>query len=80
MDYWLNFSVGFFVCYIAVSQSQKRNELDVGLHINEDKDLFQPLFQNKDDSGSEAGLIFGWWELSKRKASLSVIKNRDLWR
>ena len=38
----MNFSVGSSACHIAVSQIQKRNELDVELYISEDKDLFTP--------------------------------------
>ncbi len=31
MDHWKNFSVGSSACHLAVSQIQKRNELDVEL-------------------------------------------------
>lgn len=42
MDHWMNFSVGSSACHIAVSQIQKRNELDVELYISEGS--FLPLF------------------------------------
>ena len=44
--------------HIAVSQIQKRNELDVELYIDEDKELFHSLFQNKDAIESDAHLSF----------------------
>lgn len=74
MDHWMNFSVGSSACHIAVSQIQKRNELDVELYISEDKDLFHSLFDNKDAIESDAGLTFDWRELPERKASRIVIE------
>ena len=74
MDHWMNFSVGSSACHIAVSQIQKRNELDVELYISEDKDLFHSLFDNKDDIESDAELTFDWRELPERKASRIVIE------
>ena len=74
MDHWMNFGVGSSTCHIAVSQIQKRNELDVELYISEDKDLFHSLFQNKSAIESDAGLTFDWRELPERKASRIVIE------
>ena len=72
-DHWMNFSVGSSACHIAVSQIQKRNELDVELYIPEDKELFQSLLQNKDAIENESGLQYDWRELPERKASRIVI-------
>ena len=74
VDHWMDFSIGSSACHIAVSQISKRNELDVELYINEDKDLFHFLFQNKDTIESDAGLTFDWRELPERKASRIVIE------
>lgn len=74
MDHWMNFSVGSSACHIAVSQIQKRDELDVELYISEDKDLFQSLFSNKDAIEADSGLSFDWRELPERKASRIVIE------
>lgn len=46
-NHWMNFSIGSSVCHIAVSQIQKRNELDVELFISEDTDLFHSLFEQR---------------------------------
>lgn len=72
-DHWMNFSIGSSAYCIAVSQIQTRNELDVELHINEDKDLFHHLYNNKDEIEMDAGLSFDWRELPERKASRIVI-------
>lgn len=73
-DHWMNFSVGSSACHIAVSQIQKRNELDVELYISEDKDLVHMLYDNKDAIEADAGLAFDWRELPERKASRIVIE------
>ncbi|OUZ19270.1 hypothetical protein A5869_000919 [Enterococcus cecorum] len=39
--------MGSSACHIAVSQIQKRNELDVELFISEDTDLFHSLFEQR---------------------------------
>lgn len=68
-DHWMNFSVGSSACHIAVSQIQKRDELVVELYINEDKELFRALIQNKDDIESIIGFSLDWRELPDKKAS-----------
>lgn len=85
MDHWMNFSIGSSACHIAVSQIQKRNELDVELYISEDKELFHTLFHNKDAIEADTGLTFDWRELPERKASRIIIKkdvafeDKDQW-
>lgn len=73
-DHWMNFSVGSSACHIAVSQIQKRDELVVELYINEDKELFNSLLQNKDDIEATAGFSFDWRELPEKKASRIVVQ------
>ena len=60
----MNFSIGSSACHIAVSQIQKRDELDVELYINEDKELFNFLLSNKESIENETGLKFDWRELT----------------
>ncbi len=71
-DHWMNFSIGSSAYRIFVSQIQKRNELDVELYIDEDKELFNTLLNNKSAIESDAGLTFDWRELPARKASRIV--------
>lgn len=68
-DHWMNFSMGTSGCHMAVSQIQKRNELNVELYINEDKELFKSLFQRKDAIETEIGINLDWKELPEKKAS-----------
>ncbi len=73
-DHWMDFGVGSSACHIAVSQIQKRNELDVELYISENKELFHALLQTKELIEADANLTFDWRELPERKASRIVIK------
>ena len=73
-DHWMNFSIGSSACHIAVSQIQKRDELDVELYINDDPDLYNSLLENKENIESLCGLSFDWRELPDRKASRIVLE------
>lgn len=77
-DHWMNFSIGSSAYHMSVSQIRSRSELDVELYINDDKDLFRDLFQNREAIEAEAGLSFDWRELPNRKASrILVARNVD---
>lgn len=73
-DHWMNFSIGSSACHIAVSQIQKRDELDVELYINDDPDLYNSLLENKENIELLCGLSFDWRELPDRKASRIVLE------
>lgn len=73
-DHWMDFSIGSSACHFVVSQIQKRDELDMELYINEDKDMFCSLLQNKDAIERECGFSFDWRELPERKASRIVLE------
>lgn len=49
------------------------------LYINDDKELFRTLFENRKTIENDAGLTFDWRELPERKASRIIIeKSADL--
>lgn len=66
---WMDFSIGSTSCHITVSQIIKRDELDVELYINDDKNLFQKLYNRREKIQNETGLEFKWMKLDERKAS-----------
>ena len=84
-DHWMNFSVGSSACNIAVSQIQKRDELVVELYINENKELFHSLLQNKEEIESVTGFSLDWRELPDKKASRILVThsaelaNQSMW-
>lgn len=86
LDHWLNFSIGSSACHLAVSQIQKRSELDVELYISEDATLYSVLKQHKNQIEDAAELEFEWRDLKERKASRIVLarnnvdfNDRDQW-
>lgn len=56
-DHWMNFSIGSSACHIAISQIQKRDEIDVELYITDDYDLYNSLYEHKDDIGIFINLL-----------------------
>lgn len=72
-DNWFDFSIGSSACIIRISQIRQRNELDAGIYIHEDKNLFHKFHTNKDAIENNAGLNFEWRELPEKKASRIVI-------
>lgn len=76
MDSWMDFSIGSSACHITISQIRKRDELYIELYINNDKDLFHSLYENKKMIESDADLTFDWRELPERKASRIIIEKQ----
>lgn len=85
-NHWMYLSVGFSSCKISISQIQKRNVISVELYIDNNKELFNKLFDEKDDIEKEIGFELDWKELPDKKAS-RIIKeqnnvefdNKDKW-
>lgn len=73
-DHWLSFYIGKYGCHISVLQLRKSNEVAIELYIDEDKELYHSLYQQKDAIESETKLKFDWRELPDRKASRIIIK------
>ena len=84
-DHWKDFSIGVSGAWLAVSLIHKRNELDVELYIADDKDLFNSLFQHKDEIEAETGLKFDWKGLPNKKgcrivtAKKADLANKEQW-
>lgn len=74
-DHWMNFSIGSSACHLAVSQIQKRAELDVEIYISDDADLYKQLHANRQRIEEVAGEKFDWRELPDRKASRIVLEH-----
>lgn len=72
-DHWLTFSVGVSSCKISVAQIKKRNEINAELLIDDDKELFDALYSNKEQIEREAELKFDWRKMPEKKASRIVI-------
>lgn len=72
-DHWLTFAVGVSSCKISVAQIKKRNEINAELLIDDDKELFDVLYSNKEQIEKESELNFDWRKMPEKKASRIVI-------
>ena len=75
-DNWFDFGMGSSACVIRISQIRQRNEIDVGIYISDNKNLFRKFFQNKEAIEKESCLEFDWRELPNKKASRIVITKK----
>ncbi len=76
-DHWLGFSIGSSACHLNIVQISKRNELEVELFINKDKEIFRSLFEHKQKIEEETGLRFRWEERPNRKSSSIIISKKS---
>jgi hypothetical protein len=74
-DHWMTFSIGSSAVHLSVTMVQKRSENGVELYINDDKELFKSIYENKDLIEKESGLTFDWQELPEKKASRIIVTN-----
>ena len=75
-DSWMDFAIGSSACRLSVSQIARRNELIVELYIDEDKELFNSLYSNKELIEESIGFGLEWRELPNRKASRIVVTRK----
>lgn len=68
-DHWYDISIGSSVAHIAITLVNKENRIGVELYIDNDKELFDYLFANKEAIESEFGAELDWQRLDDRKAS-----------
>lgn len=61
-------AVGSSKCYISIDLVNKEHKIRVGLWINDDKDLFDFFFENKDAIEESAGIQLDWDKLDNKKA------------
>lgn len=68
-DSWYDIAVGSSEAHISVDLVNKDKMIGVGLYINDNKDLFDNLYENKEDIESELGINLIWDRLDSKKAS-----------
>lgn len=66
-NYGVVFGTGRPGCSIIIAKT--RDELEAGLNIADDRELFSYLFARKDDIESETGIAFDWLELPDKKGN-----------
>ena len=78
-DHWYNVAIGSSDASISIDLVNKEHRIRVSLWINDDKDIFDALFQRKDEIETALGFGLEWNRLDNKKASYicTYIKGLD---
>lgn len=68
-DHWYDVSVGMSGVHIAINLVNKDGNIVVELYINDNKNLFDRLYQNKRQIEQDLNLTLDWRRLDNKKAS-----------
>lgn len=68
-DHWYNVAIGSSDASISIDLVNKEHKIRVSLWINDNKDIFDALFQRKDEIETALGFGLEWNRLDNKKAS-----------
>lgn len=68
-DHWYDVAIGTSDAHIAINLVNKESNIVVELYINDNKDLFDKLLENKNKIEEELGFKLDWQRLDNRSAS-----------
>lgn len=68
-DHWHDIAIGTSAAHIGITLVNKENCIGVELYINDDKQIFDNLYQKKEKIENELGLSLDWQRLDGKKAS-----------
>ena len=71
-DHWYNVAIGTSDAHIDITLVNKDSVIGVELYITDNKDLFDKLYQKKDEIESDLGFKLDWRRLNNSKASRIV--------
>ena len=71
-DHWYNVAIGTSDAHIDITLVNKDSVIGVELYITDDKDLFDKLYQKKDEIEADLGFKLDWRRLNNSKASRIV--------
>ena len=71
-DHWYNVAIGSSDAHIDITLVNKDSVIGVELYITDNKDLFDKLYQKKDEIESDLGFKLDWRRLNNSKASRIV--------
>ena len=78
-DHWYNVAIGSSDASISIDLVNKEHKIRASLWINDNKDIFDALFQRKDEIETALGFGLEWNRLDNKKASYicTYIKGLD---
>ena len=68
-DPWYNVAIGSSEANISIDLVNKEHKIRIGLWINDNKDIFDSLFQQKSSIENALGIELEWHRLDDKKAS-----------
>ena len=68
-DHWYDVAIGTSEAHVGISLVNKDGRIVVELYINDNKDLFDRLFKQKDEIERQLGIPIIWDRLDNKKAS-----------
>ena len=77
-DHWYAVALGSSKCHISIDLVNKEHRIRVGLWIADSKDLFDFLYEHKDEIEKTAGMELNWDRLEGKKASVICVNIKGL--
>ena len=77
-DHWYCVAMGTSECHISIDLVNREHKIRVCVWIDNNKDLFDKFFENKDQIESVLGFELSWQRLDDKKASLVATYLPDL--
>lgn len=68
-DHWYDVAIGTSEAHISITLVNKDGSIGVEIYINDNKDLFDNLFEHKDEIEVKLGFDMHWERLDDKKAS-----------
>lgn len=77
-DHWYSVAIGSSICSLSIDLVNKEHRIRVGLWIPDNKELFDSLYEKKDEIETAFGEKLVWERLDNKKASFVCIYIPDL--
>ena len=68
-DHWYDIAIGSSDAHLSVTAVNKDNYVGVELYINDNKDMFDELYKNRQTIDAEFDFKLNWQRLDGKKAS-----------
>lgn len=72
-QHWYTIRIGSSKAHISATINSKEKLVAVELYINDNKEIFQKLYEHKDEIETKLGMKLDWQELVDKKASRIII-------
>ncbi len=77
-DHWYDVAIGNSNCHLSITLVNSESFIGLELYIDNNKNLFDALYNYKDDIESDTDMIFDWQRLDDKKASRILYKMSEL--